>query len=170
MFSIMKKIILLLVTIGLLSCKNETQTNDITTEAPISFNNMLDNYYEDGLKLNPINATMTGDTRFNDQFPDALSPEHKAKVKAYYQAYKDALANYNDEDLSATEKMTKEVMLWDCNVNLEMMTFQKDLMPIDQMWSPNLMMGQLASGASAQPFKTAEDYRIWQKRVDAYLV
>jgi uncharacterized protein (DUF885 family) len=43
-------------------------------------------------------------------------------------------------------------------------------MPIDQMWSPHLMFGQLASGASAQPFKTVEDYRNWQKRVDQYLV
>lgn len=170
MYSIMKKILLLLITIGLLSCKNETEPSSATTEAPISFNSMLGNYYEDGLKLNPINATMTGDTRYNGQFPDALSPEHKVKVKAYYQAYKDALANYKDEDLSPTEKMTKDVMLWDCNVNLEMQTFQKDLMPIDQMWSPNLMMGQLASGASAQPFKTAHDYRTWQKRVDGYLI
>ncbi|MEM8501029.1 MAG: DUF885 domain-containing protein, partial [Pseudomonadota bacterium] len=44
-----------------------------------------------------------------------------------------------------------------------------DLMPIDQMWSVNLIIGQLASGASAQPFDTVEDYENWLTRVDAYL-
>ncbi|MFT6417103.1 MAG: hypothetical protein ACJARZ_002460, partial [Dokdonia sp.] len=97
----MKKTILLLVAIGVLSCKNETQTTETATEeTTIPFNSLLDNYYEDGLKLNPLNATMAGDARYNDQFPDALSPEHKAKVKAYYTAYKEALANYLDTDLS----------------------------------------------------------------------
>lgn len=170
---IMKKIILLVVAIGLLSCKNETQTatteTDTTPKATLPFNNMLDNYYEDGLKLNPLSATMAGDSRYNDQFPDVLSPEHKAKVKAYYEGYKAALTQYNDADLSPSQKMTKAVMTWDCDVNLEMLTYQKDLMPIDQMWSAHLMVGQLASGASAQPFKTAQDYRNWQKRVDGYL-
>lgn len=165
----MKKLILIAVAIGVLSCKNETQTTKETAETPIPFNSMLDNYYEDGLKLNPLIATMAGDNRYNDQFPDVLSSEHKAKVKAYYQNYKATLDQYKDHDLSASEKMTKAVMRWDCDVNLEMFTFQKDLMPIDQMWSPHLMVGQLASGASAQPFKTVQDYRNWQKRVDGYL-
>jgi uncharacterized protein (DUF885 family) len=165
----MKKLILIAVAIGVLSCKNETQTTKETAETPIPFNSMLDNYYEDGLKLNPLIATMAGDNRYNDQFPDVLSSEHKAKVKAYYENYKATLDQYKDHDLSASEKMTKAVMRWDCDVNLEMLTFQKDLMPIDQMWSPHLMVGQLASGASAQPFKTVQDYRNWQKRVDGYL-
>ncbi len=42
-------------------------------------------------------------------------------------------------------------------------------MPIDQMWSANLFMGQLASGVSSQPFKTVEDYENWLRRVDGYL-
>lgn len=166
----MKKSILLLVAISVLSCKNETQTTATATEeTTIPFSSMLDNYYEDGLKLNPLNATMAGDARYNDQFPDILSPEHKTKVKAYYTNYKEALANYPDTDLSESEKMSKAILTWDCDVNLEMLTYPKDLMPIDQMWSPHLMMGQMASGASAQPFKTAQDYRNWQKRVDGYL-
>ncbi|RMB62762.1 DUF885 domain-containing protein [Dokdonia sinensis] len=167
----MKKILLAgLALVTLIACKNETKETEETPKNEVAFNTLLDDYYEEGLKLNPLNATMTGDNRYNDQFPDVLSAEYKQELKAYYNKYKDALVTYDDENLSETEQMSKEVLLWDINVNLEGMEYKKDLMPIDQMWSPHLMFGQLASGASAQPFKTTEDYRNWQLRVDDYLV
>jgi uncharacterized protein (DUF885 family) len=37
------------------------------------------------------------------------------------------------------------------------------------MWTLQLGMGQYASGTSAQPFKTVEDYKNWIKRLDGYL-
>ncbi len=156
--------------LALFACKNEAKETDEAPKNEVAFNTLLDEYYEDGLKLNPLGATMTGDNRYNDQFPDMLSEDYKDSVTAYYKKYKDALAGYDDENLTETEQMSKEVLLWDIDVNLEGMTYKKDLMPIDQMWSPHLMFGQLASGASAQPFKTLEDYRNWQLRVDDYLV
>ena len=42
-------------------------------------------------------------------------------------------------------------------------------MPIDQFWSINLLIGQFASGASAQPFKTKDDYNNWLKRVAVFV-
>ncbi|WP_299676994.1 DUF885 family protein [uncultured Dokdonia sp.] len=168
----MKKIFLAgCILIAFISCKNETTAPETTTKTTtVTFGDFLDTYYEEGLKLNPLGATMAGDSRYNDQFPDILSPAYKAKIKDYYTSYKSQLSNYPDEELTTTELLSKAVLEWDCDVNLELLSYKKDLMPIDQMWSPHLMFGQLASGASAQPFKTAEDYRNWQKRVDQYLV
>ncbi len=154
-----------------ISCKNDTTAETSKEETTtIAFGDFLDNYYEEGLKLNPLSATMAGDNRYNDQFPDVLSAAYKTKFKDYYTSYKAQLSNYPDESLTPSEQLSKAVLQWDCDVNLELLSYKKDLMPIDQMWSPHLMFGQLASGASAQPFKTAEDYRNWQKRVDQYLV
>ena len=36
------------------------------------------------------------------------------------------------------------------------------------MWGVHLMMGQFASGTSAQPFKTVQDYRNWLSRIEAF--
>ncbi|WP_299763321.1 DUF885 domain-containing protein [uncultured Dokdonia sp.] len=168
----MKKLVLAsCMILSFISCKNETTTSETSTETTrVAFGDFLDTYYEEGLKLNPLSATMTGDNRYNDQFPDVLSSEYKAKIKEYYTSYKSQLSKYPDEGLTPTELLSKAVLEWDCDVNLELLGYKKDLMPIDQMWSPNLMFGQLASGAGAQPFKTVEDYRNWQKRVDQYLV
>jgi len=162
----MDKQILLLacVTILFISCKN-----DPNRTVSLTFNQLLDDYYEEGLKLNPIKATFVGDSRYNNRFPNTLSSEHKSEMKAYYANYLEKLSHFNEEDLSESEKISKAVLKWDCDINLKRLTFRQDLLPIDQMWSVNLVVGQLASGASAQPFNTVEDYNNWLERLDGYL-
>ena len=59
-----------------------------------------------------------------------------------------------------SEKMTKAILNWECDVNLEGLAFG-NYTPIDQMLSMNLMIGQMTSGVSAQPFKTVEAYKNW---------
>ena len=169
-----KKIILpLLLMVFLTSCKdenNEVNSDKDENQVSAQFDTILHNYYEDGLKLNPISATTSGDMRYNDRFPDFLSQEYEDSLRNYYSKYRDKVNKINNEDLSDTEQMSKDILLWECNINLEAMEFKKSkYMPIDQMWSVNLFIGQLASGSGAQPFKTVEDYENWLKRVEGYL-
>lgn len=167
-------ITILLAVVLFTACKNESKEKKETkTENNVSaaFNKILDNYYQEGLKLNPLAATFSGDTRYNDSFPNFLSDEYTSELKKYYTHYKEEASKFNDADLSETEKMSKDILLWECNINLEALTFKNSTyFPIDQMWSVNLMMGQLASGSSAQPFKSVEDYNNWLKRLDGYVV
>src|SRR5690606_16419186 len=167
-------LLIVMILLAFTACKNESKEkenakseNNVSTD----FNKMLDNYYQEGLKLNPLAATFSGDTRYNDSFPNFLSDEYTSELKKYYTHYKEEASKFNDADLSETEKMSKDILLWECNINLEALTFKNSTyFPIDQMWSVNLMMGQLASGSSAQPFKTVEDYNNWLKRLDGYVV
>lgn len=152
----------------LYACGDKTETTE-TNNSSTSFDQLFKDYYEDGLKLNPINATFAGDNRYNNLFPNNLSDEHKASVKDYYSNYLKKLSEFKDEDLNATQKMSKGVLKWDCEINLANLNFRKDLFPIDQMWSVNLSVGQLASGSGAQPFKTVEDYNSWLERLDGYI-
>ncbi len=158
----------------ILGCKKEVKNegqNDKDQNISMAFNTLLDNYYEEGLKLDPISATKLGDMRYNDKFPNTLSSAYKDSLKNYYTSYKAELAKYDDEALSESEQMSKAVLDWECDINLENFGFRnQELFPIDQMWTINLFIGQLASGSSAQPFKTVEDYNNWLKRVEGYLV
>ena len=154
--------------IAMASCKNEPKTEE-TPSKSAEFATVLDNYYEDGLKLNPLQATLAGDHRYDDLFPNTLSDVYQEESKAYYEGYKERLSQFPDESLTESEQMSKAILLWECNINLDEFNFNADLTPIDQMWSPNLFVGQLASGSSAQPFNTVEDYENWMKRVDGYL-
>ncbi|TMU57285.1 DUF885 domain-containing protein [Flagellimonas algicola] len=165
----MKKItIVLAVLVGLQSCKQEAKKEE-SPNLSEEFAEVLNNYYEDGLKLNPINATTAGDHRYNDVFANALSDEYTAKAKAHFEGYKVKLANFPIENLTESEQMSKAILAWECDINLNEFNHNANLTPIDQMWSPNLFIGQLASGSSAQPFNTVEDYEKWMKRVDGFL-
>ncbi len=165
-------LIIVCLSMVFIACKNETTSKESTAsinDVSAKFNEMLDNYYEESLQLNPLQATFTGDNRFNDQFPNPLAYETVTKVKAHFTKYKEELEKFDDASLSESEQMTKAILKWECDINLEGFNYKSEYFPIDQMWSVNLMMGQLASGASAQPFKTVEDYDNWLNRLDGYI-
>ena len=170
----MKRILMLCsILLVTFSCKNNKESDENLTpqnEVSENFNKLLNDYNEEGLMLDPTKATDAGDSRYNDKFPDFLSQEYKENKKAYYTKFKNALDEIPDSLLTATEKMSKDVLLWDCNINLAEFNFNKDLMPIDQMWSKNLDFNQYAAGTTAQPFKSVDDYNNWLKRVDNYLI
>lgn len=169
-----KSTVLILFLFALSACKNESKektNNSSQQNVSTNFNKMLDNYYEAGLLLNPINATFSGDSRYNDRFPNFLSDEYLSELKKYYTQFKEKAESFEDSALNDTEKMSKDILLWECNIHLETLSFKNEIyFPIDQMWTINLVMGQLASGSSAQPFKTVEDYNNWLKRVEGFVV
>ncbi|AIZ41764.1 DUF885 domain-containing protein [Cellulophaga baltica] len=165
----MKKILLIsLCLIGLYSCKEEAKKEPAIAMHNTEFDSLLENYFEESLKLYPLNATSQGDVRYNDILPNFLSDEFIASENKFYSDYKQKLAEVNEESLTSSQQMSKDILLWECDRNLERLGFREELLPINQMWTMQLMMGQLASGASSQPFKTVADYDNWLKRLEAY--
>ncbi len=168
----MKKILLTVVATAtfLVSCKQEKkEAVSIPTPENTEFNQLLKDYNEGKLQLNPVSATFAGDNRFNDQFPNTLSDKYQAKSNEFFKNYKEKLNTFKDADLTESQQMSKAVLDWDCDMALAQASYKNDLlMPINQMWTINLTMGQLASGSSAQPFKTVEDYDNWLSRLDKY--
>lgn len=179
----MKTIYLCVLTLLLASCGGEqAKQSEVSAEAQSTelanstesaasgkFDELLDAYYEDFLKLNPLQATFEGDSRYNDQFVNTLDPAAEKNLKETMGKYLSALSEFDDGGLSESQKMSRDVLEWELGINLGGLAFDDDLTPIDQMWSVNLIIGQLASGASAQPFNTVQDYSMWLARVEAYL-
>ncbi len=172
----MKKTILTVLTVCLLmvSCKEEAKKE--AAKSPVVENNkkfdqLLKEYNEGKLLLNPINATYAGDSRFNNLFPNFLSDGYVLKAKDFYTNYQVKLEDFPKEELTKSQQMSKDVMAWDCEMALAQGSFKNDvLLPINQMWTINLQMGQLASGSSAQPFNTVKDYENWLSRLEQFNV
>lgn len=164
----MKNLTLLLLAILLTFCTQQSQQGEQPT-ANEAFAEMLDNYAEDGLKLFPINATFQGDNRYNDILRNDLTDAFNAELVAHFNSYLDKLESYDRATLTAEEQISYDILKWECEIALAEMQFHGGLMPIDQFWTTQLMIGQLASGSSAQPFNTKEDYDNWLKRVDVFV-
>lgn len=147
-----------------------TDTKDLPSVENAEFSQLLEEFYQEGLVLNPISATEEGDHRYDNLFPDYLSTEYRQKEKSYYTKYLEEANKFNDLTLSEQQKTSKEVLNWICQNELNELTFGTEYLPIDQMWSVNLKIGQWAGGTGAQPFNTVLDYENWLERLDGYLI
>ena len=162
----MKKIAaILLIAAGIMqSCqKKETVTAPNKALATV-----LNDYHQQRLKLYPLEATQAGDARYNDLFPNTLSDAFHDQVKDFFTKYKEALNKFKDDELSENDRLSKEILMWTCNNELERLQFHEELLPFNQFSGTHLAMGQLASGSGAQPFKTVADYNNWLKRLEGY--
>jgi len=90
-------------------------------------------------------------------------------MKLFYSSNLEKVSHFADEYLNENVLLTKRILECECTQNSKRLNLP-DYTPIDQMWSVNLVMGQFASGSSAQPFQTVKDYENWLKRVDEFLV
>ncbi len=170
----MKKLVFLVCIAVLLSaCKKDKENPDMDSNMETGtlgdFAIVLKNYHEESLKMYPMKATEAGDNRYNDQLPNVLSDAFREQERNFYSNYKNQIVAFNDSDFSKTEKLSKDILLWECEINLERLKYREDLTPINQMWSLQLNIGQWASGTSTQPFETVQDYKNWISRLDGYL-
>ena len=143
---------------------------NFNNEKSLEIAQVFENYYQESLKLYPLQATSQGDLRYNDFLPNDLSDEFRTREKEFYTFYKSQLNNFPDHTLNKNDLLSKKVLLWECDLSLKRLTFNEQYTPINQMWTLQLTIGQYAAGLSAQPFKTVKDYNNWLKRIDDYLI
>lgn len=169
----MKKISYLFMTClaGFISCSNpKSETASSETPPAQKLDSVLKSYYEDRLKFFPIEATTLGDNRYNDFYANTISQKYLKELGDFYTNYKAELQTYNRDALSENDKMSYDVLLWECNIGNESLKFKDYLMPINQVNSNHLNIPPMADGNGVQPFKTVQDYDNWLKRLDGYLV
>ncbi len=151
----------------LTSCsKKEKEQQVIVNER---FSQMVEDFYQDGLALDPLFATEIGEHSYDNLFPDYVSDEYLGKNKKYYIDYLAKANEFQEASLNEEEKTSKAVLQWLCESELREMTFHNEYFPIAQMWTKNLKLSQWANGTGAQPFKTVKDYENWLERLDGYL-
>lgn len=139
-------------------------------QAHQNFSKLCDQYYEEGLKLFPLNATYAGDDRYNDLLPNDGSVQFIQETKAYYTKYLDSLKGYDRGKLNENDRLSYDVLKDQLQVSLNGLKYHLEYLPFNQMVSLPLTFGQLGSGTGAQPFKTVKDYDNWLKRISAFTI
>jgi len=160
--------ILLAIFVSLLlsGCKEDKKVVPAGGKSPLA--SFFDEYYEEYLKLFPLNATAIGDNRYNDQLPITFTDSYKSKVKEFYQRYLDEIGKFKREDLDEKDKISYDVFVYETKINLEEFDFPENYFPFNQFYALPLYMGQWGSGTGNQPFKTVKDYDDWVKRASVF--
>ena len=139
-----------------------------TPATPEKMNQLYADYWEDYLRENPIAATFNGDARYNDRFGVTSSAEGRAQSRALAEKYLAQTAKYDPSPLPPEDRISYDLLRYRLQQVLDGLRFPSHLTPVDQFSGLHLMMAQLGSGASTQPFQTVQDYENWLKRAAGY--
>lgn len=160
----MRYLALLALLLFTCACTSDRAPETAATSSSEDLMEILAEYNESRLQLMPMEATFQGDSRYNDYLPNMLTADYRDQLRSFYQRAADDLDRIDRSDLNADEKVSYDVLRWETDINREALSFREDLLPLDQFNGFHLMIGQLASGQSAQPFKTVADYDNWRSR------
>jgi uncharacterized protein (DUF885 family) len=131
-------------------------------------NEIVEGYFEEVLKLNPLLATSIGDPRYNDRFEVTISPEWRARAERLQRDYLERIGTVDPALLAGQDALTWEIFRSGRERDLEGFRFPGHLVPLNQFYSVPNSFAQLGSGNGMQPFKTVKDYEDFLKRIDGF--
>jgi len=117
---------------------------------------------EADLKLNPIGALFRGDMRYAGKLGEYLTDQHTAQTIADAKANLAALANIDRAQLGGVDQIAYDVFKYNQDETLKGNTPEilalTDVRPVNHFSGLHTFYPTFASGQSAAPFKTVEDY------------
>ena len=135
----------------LLATAGTLHAADTADRAP-RLNALYAQFWEDYLKLNPVNATFAGDPRYNAEMPNILSKEFEQRRHDLERKYLDAARAIGAEGLTGQDRLSYEIFTLNRESELEDLKYPRA--PCDHQFYniANPRASRFRQGA--QPFKT----------------
>ena len=168
-------------TVSVVACGD--QSTDRLKSSTEQVHSIFDDYHDFKLAINPIEATKGGANDYNGYLVNYISDENQSSLKKDYTAFLSRARSIDLTSLSSEDQISLKALEWDARIKLEglnnkLVTIASplfdlpnfELLPMSQIASLHLYIGQLAGGTSIQPFDSVQDYVNWLSRVDQYLI
>ncbi len=130
---------------------------------------MVDAFFNEQLKLEPIYATFVGVNDYNDQFGGSLTEEYLTQRHQLNSRYFELAKSIDVSQLTPSLKLSYDMFVYDRNMELIGETYPERFLPINQFYNTVFTMVQLGTGESAQPFNTVQDYKNWLSRLHGFI-
>jgi uncharacterized protein (DUF885 family) len=129
-------------------------------------NKLADEYYDAVARFDPVSASESGDSRFNDQIGMSIAPKNRAAQFARYKDYLKRLHAIRRDALPQRDQTSYDILDYELRTALRLEPFPEHLLPISQMDSLPVVLANYASGEGAQPLSSVKDYRAYLSRLD----
>ncbi len=141
------------------------QTQSATAESKATaLDRLYAEFWEASLKLNPLQATFQGDSRYNDQLPNFFTEASRKEAHDFAVDWLQRVETIGPDGLRGQDRLSYDIFVKNLKDTLEGERFPTHLMPINQFNNLAGFAAQLGSGTNAQPFKTVKDYDNWRAR------
>lgn len=124
-------------------------------------------YHDSQSRFDPLNATLAGDNRFDDQLALTLAPTERTRRFAAYRGFLKELAALPATALPAENRLTRELLERSLRGRLALERFPDHLLPLQQMDAVPIQLAVFSSGQAEQPLKTAAQLDAYLKRIAA---
>ena len=161
-----KKLFGFLIIASMISCKKSD--SPITKVTPVDLDSITANYYEQYLKLYPLDATAQGDERYNDQLPINIDKDFISGEITFYNSVQNQLKKVDYKSLNDQDKTLYDVLDYTLKDKIERYAYHPEYIPFTQFSGLPLDFPLLGSGQGNQPFKTEKDYSDWLKRTENF--
>lgn len=163
---ISKAVLGLGLALSLASCRKTD--SPLTKITPTNLDSIAANYYEQYLKLYPLEATSQGDLRYNDQLPINIDKDFISGEIAFYNSVQKQLENVDYKALSDEDKVVYDVLDFTLKDKTEKYSYHPEYIPFSQFEGLPLNFPLYGSGQGSQPFNTEKDYEDWLKRMEKF--
>ena len=151
---------------GFTGCKKSD--SPLTKETPIELDSIASDYYEQYLKLYPLEATAQGDLRYNDQLPVNIDRDFISGEISFYNTVQNRLKKVDYSTLTDDDKTIYDVLDYTLKDKIERYAYHPEYIPFTQFGGLPLDFPLLGSGEGNQPFKTEKDYEDWLMRMEKF--
>lgn len=155
-----------IVSFCFLACKRKD--SPLTRVTPVEIDSIAKNYYEQYLKMYPIEATMQGDDRYNDLLPIDIDEEFISGEIAFYNEVLNQMKQVEYNNLTEEKKIVYDVLDYTLKEKIERYAYHPEYIPFTQFSGLPLDFPVMGSGQGGQPFKTEKDYDNWLKRMNQF--
>jgi len=125
---------------------------------------IYDEYWDASMRLNPLQATFQGDSRFNDHLPNFLSPAARQQAHDFMVQWLGKVEAVGPDGLQGQDLLSYEIFVRDARMSLAAEQYPAWMLPINPYNNLASIIAVLGSGAGAQPFRTVKDYENWSRR------
>ena len=163
---------IILALLALSACTQKDTSQEQVTQGvdqAAKLNDLVEQYWQDSLVLNPMMASFVGDNRYNDRYVGGISPAERAAELDLQQRYLDAAGAIDASALNDEQRLTLELFMDGRSQEIEGFRFPSQLLPISQFRNPAAFFVLIGSGASVHPFKTVKDYDDFLGRVNGFV-
>lgn len=149
-----------------IGCKK--QDSPITKTTPVEIDSIAAHYYEQYLKLYPLEATMQGDTRYNDLLPIDIDKDFITEEVAFYNDILNQMKNVDYQSLPDDKKVIYDVLDVTLKDKIQKYAYNPHYIPFTQFGGLPLDFPLMGSGDGIQPFNNDKDYDNWMKRMNQF--